>query len=90
MSIQFDATYRAGVIHPKQPLNLPENSEVRVVVVPIGEPAKRLSDEEVEAPRPKAPRFTGEELRERLAKYAVHVGSLPADFSREDIYNDHD
>jgi len=29
-------------------------------------------------------------LRELIAKYSVSVGSLPADFSRADIYSDHD
>ena len=89
MTIEIDATYRSGAIHPDQPLQLPENTPVRVVVVPkvAGQP---LSRDEILAIRPKSPRFTSEELRERLAKYAVSVGTLPPDFSREDIYSDHD
>ena len=95
MSIEIDATYRAGAIYPNQPLALPENTPVRVVVVekdvqPRVVSTKGLSREEIIALRPKAPRFTGDELRERIAKHAVSVGSLPLDFSREDIYSDHD
>ncbi|MEX2171864.1 MAG: antitoxin family protein [Pirellulales bacterium] len=32
MSIQIEATYRDGVIHPNQPLDLPDNTPVSVVV----------------------------------------------------------
>ena len=87
MPIDIDATYRDGAIHPDTPLNLPNDTPVRVRVVPKTEPASR------EQPRAfplNSPRFTSEELRERLAKYAVSVGTLPPDFSREDIYSDHD
>jgi hypothetical protein len=49
-----------------------------------------MSRDEIEAIRPKSPRFTSEELRQRLQKHAVSVGTLPPDFSREDIYSDHD
>jgi hypothetical protein len=90
MTIQFHATYRAGAIHPDEPLALPENTEVNVVVVPVGDVKKRAEREDIEAIRPKAPRFTADELRERIAKSAVRVGSLPPVFSREDIYSDHD
>jgi hypothetical protein len=88
MTIQFDATFRDGAIHPTQPLQLPENTPVHVVVTPkiAGQPMTR---EEILAIRPKSPRITVEEFRARLAKYAVHVGSLPPDFSRADIYSDH-
>lgn len=90
MTIQVHATYRAGAIHPDQPLALPDNTEVHVVVVPVEGSTKRTAQEEIEAIRPKAPRFTADDLRERIAKSAVQVGSLPPDFSREDIYSDHD
>jgi hypothetical protein len=46
--------------------------------------------EEVLAIRPKSPRFTAKELDALIKKYSVSVGSLPVDFSREDIYSDHD
>lgn len=94
MSIEFDATYRDGSLHPDQPLHLPENSLVRVRVqprppglLPVPFPTNR---EEVLALRPKSPRITGAQLRDLIAKHAVSVGTLPPDFSREDIYSDHD
>jgi len=82
MTIDIDATYRDGAIHPEVPLNLPENTPLHVTVV-----AKPQNEKPV---LPPSPRFTAEELRERIAKYGVSVGSLPPDFSREDIYSDHD
>ena len=94
MPIDIDATYRDGAIHPNVPLNLPENTPVRVRVVP--KPAGFWPDpfptkrEEVLAIRPKSPRITSEEFRARIAKYAVKAPGLPIDFSREDIYSDHD
>jgi hypothetical protein len=100
MSLEFDATYRAGAIVPNQPLALPENTPVRVVVVekaapgaseqPRGVSLKGLTREQIIALRPKAPKFTAEQLDALIEKYSVSVGSLPVDFSREDIYSDHD
>jgi predicted DNA-binding antitoxin AbrB/MazE fold protein len=89
MSMQIDATYRDGVIHPNQPLDLPNDTPVSVVV-PAVKPPAALTREDIIAKRPKTPKISVEEFRERLEKYAVHVGSLPPDFSREDIYSDHD
>lgn len=80
----IEATYRDGAFYPVHPISLPENTRVEVSV-----PAE-LSREEIIAMRPKSPRFTSEELRERIAKHGVRVGTLPPDFSREDIYSDHD
>jgi hypothetical protein len=82
MTIDIDATYRDGAIHPDVPLNLPENTPVHVVVVP--QPQNEI------VALPPSPRFTVEELRERIEKFGVSVGTLPPDFSREDIYSDHD
>ena len=94
MPIEANGAYRDGAIHTDQPLPLPENTPVRVIVVP--QPAGVPPDpfpttrEGVLAIRPRSPRFTGEELRARLAKHGFSVGSLPEDFSRADIYSDHD
>jgi hypothetical protein len=90
MTIHTHATYRAGAIHPDQPLGLPENTELYVVVVPASGENQAARDANIEHIRPKAPRFTAEELDAILDKYHVSVGSLPVDFSREDIYQDHD
>ena len=89
MTIEIDATYRDGAFHPNQPFQLPENTPVHVVVTPktANQP---LSCEQILAIRPTSPRITSEEFRARIAEHAVHVRSLPADFSREDIYSDHD
>ena len=89
MSIQIEATYRDGVIHPNQPLDLPDNTPVSVVV-PVVKSQAKLTREEIIAMRPKAPKITVEEFHALLDKYAVSVGGLPTDFSREDIYSDHD
>ena len=94
MTIDIDATYRDGAIHPDTPLNLPNNTPVRAHVVPKTEgffpvpfPTTR---EGVLAIRPKSPRITPEKFKELVEKYSVSVGSLPVDLSREDIYTDHD
>ena len=99
MSLEFDATYRAGALHPDVPLALPENTPVHVVVVEKGAAAgdkpravslKGLTREQIIALRPKAPKLTPEEFDAIVDKYSISVGSLPPDFSREDIYSDHD
>jgi predicted DNA-binding antitoxin AbrB/MazE fold protein len=89
MTIDIDATYRDGAIHPDVPLNLPENTQVRVRVLAKPAPQK-MTPEEIIAIRPKSPRITPEQFDEIIKKHSVSVGSLPADFSREDIYSDHD
>jgi predicted DNA-binding antitoxin AbrB/MazE fold protein len=80
----IEATYRDGAFYPVHPINLPENTRVEVSV-----PAQ-LSREDIIAMRPKAPRFTGEQLQALINANHVSVGSLPPDFSRADIYSDHD
>lgn len=85
MSIYLHAKYKAGVIHPDQPLALPDDSEIELVVTAVALPANGQS-----RARPAAPKFSAEELFARLENHAVSVGALPADFSRADIYHDHD
>lgn len=82
MTIQ--ATYRDGAFYPVHPITLPENTRVEVSV-----PAQ-LSREEIIALRPKAPKFTGEQLDALLDKFHIAGPSLPENFSRADIYSDHD
>lgn len=89
MTIHIDATYRNGVIQPDHPLALPDDTPLHLVVVPKPT-GGRLSPEEIIAIRPKSPRITVEEFDALIDKYSVSVGSLPVDFSREDIYSDHD
>jgi predicted DNA-binding antitoxin AbrB/MazE fold protein len=80
----IEATYRDGAFYPVHPISLPENTRVEVRV-----PAQ-LSREEIIAMRPKSPKITVEEFDRIIRENSVSVGSLPADFSREDIYSDHD
>jgi predicted DNA-binding antitoxin AbrB/MazE fold protein len=84
----IEATYRDGAFYPTHPISLPENTRVEVTLP--AEAPKLRTPEEMLALRPQSPRFTSKELRERIAKYGVNVGTLPPDFSREDIYSDHD
>jgi predicted DNA-binding antitoxin AbrB/MazE fold protein len=78
----IEATYRDGAFYPVHPISLPENTRAEVIVVSQnGEtPDKRLT----------SPKISSEEFRARIAKHAVSVGTLPPDFSRDDIYSDHD
>jgi hypothetical protein len=85
MAIYVHAIYRDGAIYPDQPLPLPDNTKITVVVTP----PKELRDV-TPSIRPPAPRISSEELEERLRRHAIRVGSLPINFSREDINQDHD
>jgi hypothetical protein len=94
MSIDVNATYRDGALHPETPLGLPENTPVRVHVVPT--PPGLLPDpfpttrEEVIAIRPQSPRITVEEFDAIFQKHRFSAPPLPDDFSRADIYSEHD
>jgi cell division septation protein DedD len=96
MAIETDGSYRDGAIYPSQPLPLPENTPVRVVVVPkttasVAPPSPfPTTREEILAIRPQSPRITPEEFDALIEKYSISVGSLPPDFSRADIYSEHD
>jgi len=93
MSLEFDATYRDGALHPEAPLSLPDNTPVHVRLVP-----KLLDEAAVESSAakpasltpPQSPRITVEEFRALVEKHSVSVGALSPDFSRADIYSDHD
>lgn len=89
MSIDIEATYRDGVIHPQTPLNLPDNTPVRIRVLTKSVPFP-TTREEILAIRPKSPRFTAEQLDALIKNFSLSAPSLPDDFSRADIYSDHD
>ena len=76
MSLEFDATYRDGAIHPDAPLNLPNNTPLHVTAA-------------AKTP-PQSPRLTVEEFDAIFKKHRFTAPSLPDDFSRADIYVDHD
>jgi hypothetical protein len=78
MSLEFDATYRDGAIHPAVPLGLPENTPVHVTVAPASPNA------------PPSPRLTVEEFDALFQQRQFSAPPLPDDFSRADVYCDHD
>jgi hypothetical protein len=76
MSLEFDATYRDGALYPDAPLNLPNNTPLHVTAA-------------AKAP-PQSPRLSVEEFDAIFNKNRFTAPSLPDDFSRADIYSDHD
>lgn len=90
MSIHLHGIYKAGVILPDQPLPLPEGAAIDVTVT-LTQPTQGSPQAEVfEILQPSVPSISPEELQARIDQFAVAVGSLPVDFSRADIYQDHD
>ena len=88
MSIKIHATYKDGVLLLDGPLPLPEGAELDVTVtLDEGQPAASIGKAAI---APKPAKISSEEFLARVKKYAVGVGSLPVDFSRADIYRDHD
>ena len=82
MPNEFHATYEHGVLKLDAPLSLPEQARVTGLVLGVETPngvdaaAAKLSDADFE---------------QLLDDFSVHgCQSLPADFSRDDIYSDHD
>lgn len=84
------AIYRAGVILPDQPLPLTDGAAIDVIVTPSVVPKGSVGAESAANARPLAPSISIEELQSRIERFAVSVDSLPIDFSRGDIYQDHD
>lgn len=80
----IEATYRDGAFYPVKPISLPENTRVEINL-----PAQ-ATREEIIAMRPKSPKITVEEFDEIMKRNTISAPSLPIDFSREDIYSDHD
>ena len=76
MAHQIQAVYEGGVFRPLTPLALPERARVTLDVVPTAmETTVALSDEEFDR---------------QLMELGADGPSLPANFSRADIYADHD
>lgn len=80
------AVYENGVFKPTEPVALPEACEVEFeprIVTPAGGPTPTF----ISDPNP-----TPEEFRRILDAIAALPPTkvLPPDFSRDDIYNDHD
>jgi hypothetical protein len=87
--IRIHGTVKDGVIHPDSPLALPDNTAVEVTVVPMTNDAIEIDSGTLEE-LPPAPEISVEELRWRIAKFGISAPGLPIDFSRADIYSDHD
>jgi predicted DNA-binding antitoxin AbrB/MazE fold protein len=78
------AIYENGVFKPKEPVALPEQTEV------VFEP--RVVDQKVEPMLLSDPDLSPEEFGRLLDEMAARPPgkTLPSDFSRADIYDDHD
>ena len=83
MTQEFHATYEHGVLRLDVPLALPEQTRVTGLVTGANSP---------DGKQPTAPqdRLSDEEFERLLDKMAIDVPPLPPDFSRADIYLDHD
>lgn len=87
MTRNVEAVYEHGILRPLEPLDLPENERVTVTIQDHLESENRaswpavpdavLSDEDFER------------LLDELASGPA-LPHLPADFSRADVYRDHD
>jgi predicted DNA-binding antitoxin AbrB/MazE fold protein len=86
MSKIIHAVYESGVLRPLEPLNVPEKKLVTVTIVDETQANKEapflpdtapLSDDDFER------------LLDELASGPA-LPHLPADFSRADVYSDHD
>lgn len=93
MNIEFNATFRNGALYPETPLNLPDNTSVHGWVAPrsiADAAATPIGAEETHRTPPQSPRITVEEFNALVEKYSISAPPLPEDFSRADIYSDHD
>lgn len=78
------AVYEGGVFRPTLPVNLPEACEVEFVPQQVGKVQEPVFISN--------PQLTAEEFSRLLDEMAATPPGkvLPRDFSREDIYEDHD
>jgi hypothetical protein len=75
MSEEFQAIYEQGVLRLDQPLTLPDHSRVSGIVVALTS---------------STPSSSAEDFDRELEALSMDVPLLPEDFSRADIYMDHD
>ena len=83
MTQEFYATYDHGVLRLDSPLAIPDQTRVTGLVTGVNTSDGKL---------PTAPqdRLSDEEFERLLDELALDVPPLPPDFSRADIYLDHD
>jgi hypothetical protein len=87
MSQQFDAIYDHGVLKPLVPLALPDSARVRITLTAAPQTAATPPTE----PAPSAERpQDAVDFDAALDPLLFDGPNLPADFSRADIYADHD
>jgi predicted DNA-binding antitoxin AbrB/MazE fold protein len=78
MISSFKAIFEDGVLKPLEPLGLPEHSLVYLQVA---------SGSDLE---PNSGSLSAQEFDQQLLILASDGPTLPADFSRADVYRDHD
>ncbi len=78
MNEEFQATYEHGVLRLDQPLALPDHSRVAGVVIALTTPSVPVTA------------GSDDDFNSELDELALNVPVLPADFTRADIYADHD
>ena len=93
MSEQFDAIYDHGVLKPFGPLALPDKTLVKVTVDPqLGDSPKEIANRIQN--RCESDPSSSDDARSgfdaELEALLFDGPSLPPDFSRADIYADHD
>lgn len=80
MAIHIQATYRAGVIYPDQPLQLPDDTTVVVTIVAAGgESAGLVHEDAVDQPGPLMAA-----ILERLAATPGRVSADPVEWQRQE------
>lgn len=83
MTNEFHATYEQGVLKLDAPLAVPEQARVTGVVVGVETPNGNV--------QAASPQLSDAEFERMLDEFSVAgCAPLPADFSRADIYLDHD
>jgi predicted DNA-binding antitoxin AbrB/MazE fold protein len=94
MSDEIDAIYYHGVLKPLGPLSLPDKARVKLIVdAQAGSEAAAKTAEPNEVGREGEARELGEsdaDFDAELDALLFDGPSLPRDFSRADIYADHD
>ena len=86
MSEQIDAIFDQGVLKPLAPLNLPDQARVKVTVETVNTESVAKQNGTLDAPRGKE----GDHFDSELEPLLFSGPTLPPDFSRADIYADHD
>jgi predicted DNA-binding antitoxin AbrB/MazE fold protein len=88
MSSEIDAIYENGVFKPLVPLSLPDKAQVRLTVSSSAD----ANAERIAIDRATADTTNGgnDDFDAGLDELLFDGPSLPADFSRADIYADHD